>query len=239
MAGLNAASAALGRDPVRMSRTESYIGVMVDDLTMRGVSEPYRMFTSRAEYRLTLRADNADQRLTPTGIALGCVREPRAGAFIEKLAAIDQASTLLKSRTFLPREAARVGIEISQDGAKRSAYALMAFPEVAETQILALVPEFADFSEEARRQTAIDALYQQYLVRQKDEIAALKREEMAEIPPELSFVGMPGLSTELGLKLGRIRPANMVQAARIEGMTPAALMLILAHIRKAQRGAVS
>jgi tRNA uridine 5-carboxymethylaminomethyl modification enzyme len=237
LAGLNAATAALGQDPVQMSRSESYIGVMVDDLTSRGVTEPYRMFTSRAEYRLTLRADNADQRLTPLGISLGCVRQDRMDQFTNKLVLLDKAANLLRKHLFLPRELAAVGIETSQDGAKRAAYSLLAFPEVTDAQIVQLVPEYGDCPIETRSQTAIDALYSQYLDRQKHEIAALKKEEMTEIPVNFVFSGLPGMSTELGLKLAKLKPANLAQAARIEGMTPAALTLILAHIRRAKREA--
>jgi tRNA uridine 5-carboxymethylaminomethyl modification enzyme len=235
LAGLNAAANALGRDRIQMSRSESYIGVMVDDLTSRGVTEPYRMFTSRAEYRLTLRADNADQRLTPIGIALGCVRKLREDQFTDKLALLDMAAGQLRQRIFFPKDIAAVGIETSQDGAKRSAFSLLAFPEVTDAQIVRLVPEYGDYTIETRNQTAIDALYSQYLDRQSHEIAALKKEEMAEIPVGFVFSGLPGMSTELGLKLAKLKPANLAQAARIEGMTPAALTLILAHIRRAKR----
>ena len=235
LAGLNAAAYALGRDPIQMSRSESYIGVMVDDLTSRGVTEPYRMFTSRAEYRLTLRADNADQRLTPMGLGLGCIRDQRKHHFVKKLELLDRAAAYLKQHQFFPKQLAAVGIETSQDGAKRSAFSVLSFPEVTDAQIVTLVPEYGDYPIEIRNQTAIDALYSQYMDRQKHEIAALKKEELAVIPEGFVFSGLPGMSTELGLKLEKLKPANLAQATRIEGMTPAALTLILAHIRRVQR----
>ncbi|MDZ4312272.1 MAG: tRNA uridine-5-carboxymethylaminomethyl(34) synthesis enzyme MnmG [Cypionkella sp.] len=239
LAGLNAAALAQAKDPVHFSRAESYIGVMVDDLTTRGVTEPYRMFTSRAEYRLTLRADNADQRLTPVGLDLGCVGDDRKAAFLSKSERLAAAAGILQQKAFSPTELHKVGIMLSQDGARRTAQALMALPDVTVWQIAELVPEFARFTPEIQQQTATDALYAQYVDRQKLEIAALKREESAEIPGGFVFTGLPGLSNELGLKLSHIRPANLAQAARIEGMTPAALTLILAHIRKARREAVA
>ena len=239
LAGINAAALAQAKGPVHFSRAESYIGVMVDDLTMRGVTEPYRMFTSRAEYRLSLRADNADQRLTPIGLALGCVRDDRKAVFLRKRDSLAAAADVLQQRSFSPTELNRVGISLSQDGTRRTAHALMAMPDVTAEQIAILVPEFAEFAPEIQQQTATDALYAQYVERQKYEIAALKREESAEIPNGFLFSGLPGLSTELGAKLSHVRPANLAQAARIEGMTPAALTLILAHIRKARRGVAS
>ena len=237
LAGLNAAAMVQAKDPVHFSRAESYIGVMVDDLTTRGVTEPYRMFTSRAEYRLTLRADNADQRLTPVGLDLGCVRDTRKAAFLQKRDKLAAAADVLRQRTFSPTELSRAGILLSQDGTRRTAQALMALPDVALAQIAMLVPEFAEFAPEIQHQTSTDALYAQYADRQRHEIAALKREESAEIPHGFIYIGLPGLSAELGIKLSHVRPANLAQAARIEGMTPAALTLILAHIRKARREA--
>lgn len=238
VAGINAAFAALGQEPLRFNRMESYIGVMIDDLTSRGVTEPYRMFTSRAEYRLTLRADNADQRLTPVGISRGCVREARRVAFEEKRSRLVDATQMLEKAIFLPRELAEVGIVLGQDGAKRSAFSVMAFPEVSVSQIAQLVPGFAEISSEIQAQTAVNALYAQYLSRQHDEALALRKEEAALIPDGFIFDGLPGLSAELAIKLNRVRPSSLAQAARIEGMTPAALTLLLAHIRKARREAV-
>lgn len=235
VAGLNAAALAMGTDACVFGRSNSYIGVMIDDLTLRGVTEPYRMFTSRAEFRLTLRADNADQRLTPKGIQLGCVRLDRKQAFEEKLEKLQMARASLSADSFSPRELSAAGIQVSQDGARRTALAVMAFPDVTLGQIAALVPGFAAFSTEIQQQVGYDALYAQYLGRQNAEAAALQREEDAVIPAEFAFTGLPGLSTELSNKLNRVRPASLAQAGRIEGMTPAALTLILAHLRKSRR----
>jgi tRNA uridine 5-carboxymethylaminomethyl modification enzyme len=235
LAGLNAAAAVLGRDPLHLGRSDSYIGVMVDDLTSKGVTEPYRMFTSRAEFRLTMRADNADVRLTPKAIDIGCIREARRVAFLGKQEQIEAATALLASCVFSAKEIASVGVTLSQDGAKRSALSILAFAGVTAEQIAMLVPEFSDFEPEIRSQVAINALYAQYLSRQDSEAKSLQKEEATLIPSSLSFVGMPGLSGELAAKLGRVRPANLAQAARIEGMTPAALTLILAQIRKQRR----
>lgn len=236
VAGLSAAARALGRQVPEFRRSQSYIGVMVDDLTSQGVTEPYRMFTSRAEYRLALRADNADQRLTPLGMELGCVRDVRVAAFEAKRDALERARFLLGESTFSPRELAAVGISLNQDGARRSALAVMAYPLVTKDQILGLVPEYGEFDPDVQDQAARDALYAPYLERQSEEAEALQREELAVIPNGFQFEGLPGLSSELAAKLARVKPANLAQAKRIEGMTPAALILLLAHIRKARRG---
>ena len=234
-AGLNAASSALGRAPVLFGRSKSYIGVMVDDLTTRGVTEPYRMFTSRAEYRLSIRADNADQRLTPDGIAMGCVRSGRKRAFDAKIEMLAKASGLLKDTAFTSRELDIVDIKVSQDGARRSAMTVLAFPDVRLAQVVALVPTFGEFDSVIQQQVANDALYAQYLDRQKSEVATLTKEENSIIPTEFRYTGLPGLSSELTIKLDRVRPSTIAQAARIEGITPAALTLILSHLRKQRR----
>lgn len=239
VAGLNAAARALGRDPIILSRTDSYIGVMIDDLLSRGVTEPYRMFTSRAEFRLALRADNADQRLTPMGIALGCVRDPRARAFEQKTALLAQARTILDSRRLSSKDLAGSAITVSQDGARRSGYDLLAFGEEARPAVDLLFPDFAAMPASIREQTAIDALYAQYLHRQEQDARLLQREEETVLPDDLDYAAMPGLSHELGVKLARQRPPTLAHAGRIEGMTPAALTLILAHLRKAQRNKAS
>ena len=239
LAGLNAAALALGKDSVQFSRTESYIGVMIDDLTSRGVTEPYRMFTSRAEYRLALRADNADQRLTPKGIALGCVGEERRDAFSAKMDALSTARSHLTRQTFSPRDLNAAGITVSQDGHRRTGLDLLAFGEETRPQVEALYPDFAAMPDPIRQQVAIDALYAQYLQRQEADAELLRKEEETLIPADFDYGALSGLSFELTAKLNRLRPANLLQAQRIEGMTPAALTLILAHIRKARRKAVA
>ena len=236
VAGLNAALAASGRDPFLLRRTDSYIGVMIDDLVTRGVTEPYRMFTSRAEFRLMLRADNADQRLTPVGIALGCVGARRREAFERKAKALDAARASLSAARFSPKELLAAGIQVSADGTRRTALEVMAFPDVTPVQIGALVPDFLTIPADIQAQVGHDALYSQYLDRQQSEVAELRKDEERLIPEGFAYVGLPGLSNELAAKLSRLRPANIADAARIEGMTPAALTLILAHLRKSACG---
>ncbi len=238
VAGLNAAALALGRDQVQFSRTDSYIGVMVDDLISRGVTEPYRMFTSRAEFRLALRADNADQRLTPRAMALGIVGPARKAAFEHRVGNLKRARQSLESKWFSARDLAETTLRVSQDGAKRNGYELLSFGEEALSVVEGLFPDFAAMPAEIRRQTAADALYAQYLHRQDQDAALLRREEQARIPEGFDFDALSGLSNELKMKLKRNVPENLAQAARIEGMTPAALTLILAHLRKASRAAV-
>jgi tRNA uridine 5-carboxymethylaminomethyl modification enzyme len=236
LAGLNAARKAGGTEPVRFSRTDSYIGVMIDDLVTRGVSEPYRMFTSRAEYRLSLRADNADQRLTPKGIAWGCVGSHRAGRFGEKLARLGTIRMRLEGLHLTPDEASRFGLEINRDGQRRSAWNLLSRPGVDLPRLAAIWPELAAIDGATTRQIEIEAGYAVYLDRQDQDIAAMRRDEALEIPGELDFAMLSGLSAELVGRLRKTRPANLGQAARMEGMTPAALTLIAAHARKARRG---
>lgn len=234
-AGINASAAALGRDEVIFSRSTSYIGVMLDDLTTRGVTEPYRMFTSRAEFRLSLRADNADQRLTPLGLSIGCVSEGRKLFFEEKSLALSNAKQELESVALTPHEIEAAGIKISQDGVRRTAYQLLAFPDVDTLLVEALCPPFGLFSADIKIQSAKDALYAQYLVRQADDVAALQREESHIIPAGLDYEGIAGLSNELKQKLNRAKPSNLASAGRLEGMTPAALTLILASLRRLER----
>ncbi|MCR8724470.1 tRNA uridine-5-carboxymethylaminomethyl(34) synthesis enzyme MnmG [Frigidibacter sp. ROC022] len=235
VAGLNAALGALGRAPVEFSRSESYIGVMIDDLVSRGVTEPYRMFTSRAEFRLTLRADNADQRLTPMGIALGCVSESRKRAFEAKAEAMARGKEMLSAHGFSSTELARAGLKVRNDGVRRTVYEIMSFPDVGEADVVALVPGFADLPADVRAQLGRDALYANYLERQDRDAEALRRDEAVAIPEDFSYAGLSGLSNELKAKLERLRPASLAHAARIEGMTPAALTLILAHLRRDAR----
>jgi tRNA uridine 5-carboxymethylaminomethyl modification enzyme len=232
VAGLNAAKASKGAEPVLFRRSESYVGVMIDDLVSRGVTEPYRMFTSRAEFRLTLRADNADQRMTPFGLRIGCVGTDRAQAFAAKSEALQCGRIALEARQFTPPQVQAMGIPARQDGVRRSAFDLLALPDVTIARLLAAIADLPDMTPEVSAQIERDALYAQYLDRQAQDIAALQRDESREIPEGLDYLSMPGLSRELAMKLARLRPTNMAQAAAVEGMTPAALVLLLARLRK-------
>ena len=233
LAGANAAALALDRVPLRFSRADSYLGVMVDDLLHHGVTEPYRMFTSRAEFRLALRVDNADQRLTPKGIEGGLVSAGRQRTFESKAKMLSGARSLLAARGVTPKELQSVGLSVSQDGQKRTLFQAMALNDMTEARVIALEPGFSEFTDEIRKQTAADALYAQYLDRQAAEVTALRRDEAVEIPTSLDYTAMSGLSAELRLKLQRRLPGNLAEAGRIEGVTPAALTLILAHCRRA------
>lgn len=233
VAGMNAALLARGQEGRVFSRSDSYLGVMIDDLTTRGVTEPYRMFTSRAEYRLSLRADNADQRLTPMGIEVGLVKEARARAFGEKLAALDGLIGALKSRSFTPKELAAQGIAVSQDGLRRPVFDLMAMPDYARGTLASLVPEMAEAAPETLQQAEIEALYAQYAQRQAADAEDLRKHEAMAIPPGFDYRALSGLSAELTAKLERRRPENLHQARQIEGMTPAAILLLIASLRRA------
>lgn len=235
VAGLNAASEALSRDPVTFSRSDSYIGVMVDDLTTRGVTEPYRMFTSRAEFRLSLRADNADQRLTPVGIALGCVGDERRAVFENKMERITQGRRLLEQRSFTPKQLSGVGVVVNQDGSRRNGFQLLSFPDFRFEDLINLDAELSEIDEESREQLARDALYANYIERQQRDVDALKRDEGHRIAPDFDFEAIEGLSNELKSKLRSVRPSNLAQAGRVDGMTPAALTLILARLRREKR----
>lgn len=230
-AGLNAALAVQGCDPAPFSRANSYIGVLIDDLTTRGVTEPYRMFTSRAEFRLSLRADNADQRLTPLGLSLGCVEDWRAEVFVDKMERLDRARSTLDSVSYTPKRIAESGIRINQDGTRRTGMDILAFPDVKFEDLVGLNPELEDVDTESRRQLGRDALYATYISRQKKDIEALKRDENHRIPVDFDFSKIVGLSNELRQKLMMARPVNLAQAGRVEGMTPAALTLILSRLR--------
>lgn len=235
VAGLNAALAAQGRDPVIFSRSDSYIGVMIDDLTARGVTEPYRMFTSRAEFRLSLRADNADQRLTPIGLELGCVSKFRKQIFLDKQDRLERGKSLLNSKTYTRKEARSGGIEVKEDGVRRTAFQLLSFPNVTFDDLVLLMPELGEVDPSSRRQLERDALYANYIIRQQKDVDALKRDENQHIPVNYAYEDIDGLSNELRKKLSDARPSNLAQAARIDGMTPAALALLLVRLRHAKK----
>jgi tRNA uridine 5-carboxymethylaminomethyl modification enzyme len=234
IAGINAALAASGSaDRFGVTRADGYLGVMLDDLVTRGVTEPYRMFTSRAEYRLTLRADNADQRLTPLGSAIGCVGEERRAAFAAKQKKLADGETLLRALTLTPDQAAKHGLVINRDGRRRNAFELLSYPDVNLTRLTGIWPEVGHIDADVASQLAVDARYAVYVKRQELDIAAFRKEEGIIIPQDFAFDRLPGLSTELRQKLERRRPASLGQAARLDGMTPAALLLLLAHLKKA------
>ncbi len=232
LAGANAALATRGEAPIVLSRTESYLGVMIDDLTTRGVSEPYRMFTSRAEFRLHLRADNADQRLTPLGIAHGLVGGQRVEKFGDKLTALTAGRELLHGLSATPSEARKVGLAVNADGKRRSAFEILSYPDVTAEQLVPLWPELAVLSAATLAQLTIDAQYAVYLDRQKGDIEAVRRDEQREIPAWVDYAGIPGLSMEVRQKLEAQRPATLARAQAIDGMTPAAITLLLAIIRR-------
>jgi tRNA uridine 5-carboxymethylaminomethyl modification enzyme len=231
MAGWNAARLAGGGAPVVLDRAEAYIGVLVDDLVTKGVTEPYRMFTSRAEYRLTLRADNADQRLTPLGIAAGVVSRQRRDAYQEKAAELVDAQTRLHALSLSPNAARRYGIAVRLDGVRRDAQDLLSLPGVSFATLTQIWPELGGLAPEIVEQLEIDAQYVGYLDRQDADIAAFRRDESLSLPGDVDYGGIAGLSTEAATKLERIRPATLGQAARIDGVTPAALTLVLASVR--------
>ena len=231
VAGLNAANAVLGRDPIIFDRAEAYIGVMIDDLVTRGVTEPYRMFTSRAEYRLSLRADNADQRLTAKGMEIGCVGRARATVYTAKLEQLDNAKTALSAISVTPNEAAKSGISVKMDGARRNGMNLLSLKDVSFDRLAETFDELAVFDRETRRQIECDATYASYIIRQKVDVDAMRRDEKIGIPVDFEYIGIAGLSNELQQKLSSAKPDSIGQAGRVEGVTPAALALILARIK--------
>lgn len=232
LAGANAGKRATGAAPLHLSRTESYLGVMVDDLVTRGVSEPYRMFTSRAEFRLHLRSDNADQRLTALGIEMGLVGAERAERFVQRQGKLDAARTLLNGLAASPTEARKAGIAVNADGQARTAFALLSYPDVQASDLARLWPEVADIEFQILEQVSIDAQYAVYLDRQAADIAAVKRDESRAIPNWLDYDELPGLSMEIRQRLKARRPDTIAQAQAIEGVTPAAITLMLAIIRR-------
>lgn len=232
VAGMNAAASSGRTETVAFSRTESYIGVMIDDLTTRGVTEPYRMFTSRAEFRLTVRADNADRRLTPVGISAGCVGKARQRAFESKADRLAEGRGRLASILLGPKSLAGAGLAVSQDGGKRSVYDALAFPDADLAKLRAACDGLEGLDDSTLQQLQIESTYDQYADRQAREVAELQRQENQRIPADLDFAQVPGLSNELKQKMARHRPETLLQASRIEGVTPAALLLILAQLRK-------
>lgn len=234
IAGLNAALKLGGSGPFVLDRSEAYTGVLIDDLITRGVSEPYRMFTSRAEYRLSLRADNADQRLTPRGLRAGCIGPERAVAFEAKAAELKRWTSVLKNLTVSPAKAAGVGFKINQDGVSRSAFQLLSQPGVGFAALQRLWPELAAIPPKAVTQLEIEAQYAVYLERQEADILAFKRDESLVIPADLDYGNVKGLSFEARQRLTQVRPATLGQAARVEGVTPAAVTALLAYVRPLQ-----
>jgi tRNA uridine 5-carboxymethylaminomethyl modification enzyme len=232
VAGMNAARVAGGGEGLMIGRGDGYVGVLIDDLTTRGVSEPYRMFTSRAEYRLSLRADNADQRLTPLGIKAGLVGQRRAGAFAGRMESLERARALTKGLSLTPNEAEVHGIHLNHDGVRRSAFELLARNDVGLADLSRVWPELAGLGRFASEQIEIEAKYAVYLERQDSDIASLRRDDAVEISADLDYRAVAGLSNELRDKLDAVRPATLGQAGRVEGMTPAAMGLLLAATRK-------
>ena len=235
LAGLNAAARAGEGPEITFDRAEGYLAVMIDDLVTRGVTEPYRMFTSRAEYRLTLRADNADQRLTHKGIAIGCVGSNRSIRHAEKMAALAQAHAYAASVSLTPTQANRHGLALNQDGQRRSGFELLSHPNIGVQELARIWPDFNQMPRKIAEQLEIDAKYAVYLDRQAADIVAFRRDEGLELPEAIDYAELGGLSNEIKQKLQAVRPRTVGQAGRIDGMTPVALSLLLAHIRRNRR----
>ncbi|NQU56750.1 MAG: FAD-dependent oxidoreductase, partial [Rhodospirillales bacterium] len=237
MAGVNAALLA-GRanntapDYFILDRADAYIGVMIDDLVTLGTEEPYRMFTSRAEYRLALRADNADQRLTGKGIALGLVGAARSKAFVAKIQALEDARTMLDGLLATPNQLADHGINVNRDGVRRNARELLAYPQIDRAALALLWPQLAGLTAQIAEQMEIDARYSSYLIRQQADVLAFRRDGALALPDDLDFAALPGLSSEVIAKLEQARPATLAAAGRISGVTPAALTALLSHVRR-------
>ncbi|TIL56388.1 MAG: tRNA uridine-5-carboxymethylaminomethyl(34) synthesis enzyme MnmG [Mesorhizobium sp.] len=236
-AGLNAARKTSASDQIVLSRTEAYIGVMVDDLTSRGIAEPYRMFTSRAEFRLSLRADNADERLTPLAMKLGIASQERMQRFSDVLQNLEKARDLALGFTMTPNEAARHGLEINRDGVRRSAYELLAYPGVDVAWLAQIAPQFAGIDSKTAERLETEGKYSVYLDRQQADVTQIRHEESRLIPASLDFASVPGLSNELKQKMLARQPRSIADAQRMEGMTPAALAIIVAHVRNAEAAA--
>jgi tRNA uridine 5-carboxymethylaminomethyl modification enzyme len=232
IAGINAALSVAGSEPFTLDRASSYIGVLIDDLITRGTNEPYRMFTSRAEYRLTLRADNADQRLTPLGMRIGCVATARAQAFESKRQRLVDARALMNRLTMTPTALRAEGIAVNADGVQRSAMELLGYPKVDLRRLTTIWPELANLSPETAEQLEIDGRYAGYIERQEADIRAFRRDEALRLPRDLDYQAIGGLSTEIRSKLQSGRPETLGAAARISGVTPAALVALLRHVRR-------
>ena len=236
VAGLNATARAGEGQDIVFDRAEAYLGVMIDDLVTRGVTEPYRMFTSRAEYRLTLRADNADQRLTPKGIAIGCVRSQRAGQFGDKRQALERARALARSLSVTPNEAARHGIALKLDGQRRTAFELLSYPTLKMADLTRIWPQFLAFDTKIAEQLETDAKYAVYLDRQASDVASYRRDEAIELPDDLDYAALNGLSNEVRQILQSKRPRTIGHASQLDGITPVALTLLVAHVRRKDKG---
>lgn len=234
VAGLNAALSAGGGDLAVFDRADGYLGVMIDDLVTRGITEPYRMFTSRAEYRLTLRADNADQRLTDKGLALGCVGVERSAFHHDKMAALSDAKALAQSLSITPNEAAKHGLALNRDGQRRSAFDLLSYPEIEWAQVRAIWPELGKVDPAIAVHVEIDAKYHVYLERQTADVEAFRRDESLRLT-DVDYAVVPGLSNEARTRLERHRPHTVGQAGRLDGITPAALGILAAYLRREQR----
>jgi tRNA uridine 5-carboxymethylaminomethyl modification enzyme len=234
VAGLNAVARVHGSPEIIFDRSDSYLGVMIDDLVSRGVTEPYRMFTSRAEFRLSLRADNADQRLTGRGIEIGCVGPIRAAQYRHKMASLAALRNMAQSLTVTPSEAERFGFALNRDGQRRTAFELLSYPDIGLGDVGRIWPEFLDVPADIGGQLEIDAKYAVYLERQAAEVAAFKRDEAFEIPDRIDYAAVPGLSIEVRQKLSAARPRTIGQASRLDGMTPAALVLLVSYVRRGQ-----
>jgi tRNA uridine 5-carboxymethylaminomethyl modification enzyme len=239
LAGLNAASKAGGGDDIIFDRAEAYIGVMIDDLVTRGVAEPYRMFTSRAEYRLKLRADNADQRLTQRGIAIGCIGTERTKAFSEKSLALKAAREFADSVSLTPKEGEPHGLTLNKDGHRRTAFELLSYPNITIDALAKIWPRFGELAPKIAEQIEIDAKYDVYLSRQNADIASYRRDESFTLPDDFDYAGLPGLSNEAKQKLMTHKPRTIGHASKIDGMTPAALTLLVAHVKRGRRKTVA
>jgi len=232
VAGLNAALRAGGGEGVVFDRAEAYLGVLIDDLVTRGVTEPYRMFTSRAEYRLTLRTDNADIRLTPRGLALGCVGERRSEIFRARHAELEKGRAMLMRLSLSPSEAVRHGLNVNRDGVRRTAFELLSYPGLSVSRLGSIWPELAALDDRTAEALETEAAYAVYLARQRAEIDLFREDEGLQLAADFDFTGLPGLSNEIRQRLDLVRPRTVGQAARIEGVTPAALTLLVAHARR-------